>query len=115
MHRNTPSKAKEEESNGTAAAAPAPGGKKGSSRPPSKAVLERRRLEAYRVPALAEAGPWQQVASNLEELEELGLKLRRSKKLPDPTMAATVGGWVGGAAVMAGRWLSHVATEPCGG
>eukprot|EP00798_Chlamydomonas_sp_ICE-L_P027019 gene27019-2246_t len=74
-----------------------PATKKDQGLPPSEQLAQqtvsRAVLKAYRVPEptgdCAERGSWQQLACSVSELEEVGFKLRRSKKKPDQTTATT--------------------------
>eukprot|EP00798_Chlamydomonas_sp_ICE-L_P028438 gene28438-31580_t len=47
-----------------------------------------RRLAAYRIPEPGPCGGWEQVACSVEELEEVGLKLKSTRKASDTDTAA---------------------------
>ena len=72
------------------------GGKKGKGRKPAKskkksaAEEERERLLSYEAPPLSVPGKWERVAGSLEELEELGSKLKRSLKKPDQDLSSKI-------------------------
>lgn len=56
----------------------------------AKAAAERERALSYVLPPLPPTGRWEALAETVEEMEEVGLKLKRSIKKQDAALAAKV-------------------------
>ncbi|GAX80871.1 hypothetical protein CEUSTIGMA_g8306.t1 [Chlamydomonas eustigma] len=64
--------------------------KGGKARKLCKAAEERRRLSLYRVPPEAQAGRWERIATDLESIQAVGMRMKRSLKALDGQLATQI-------------------------